>query len=238
MRRRNAPGVGTPLNHPNQKRPSVYSSPAIICCSRLIAAFVGLVISGISLRTACRQSAHSFAWPEQWVTEFKLREIGKAVFAYQQASNACPGNFDQLQPIGQTFSDLQDYFRNSNDFVDGWGHSLVFSKEGTNCLVMSYGQDGKPGGIGIDCDLTTEHPLPIESVPTFRQFWASDRTRDMITWCFICGAMAGVLSFWTVRNPNFTKRGLILLGLSLAATIIGTIFVAAIITALHVPSGH
>lgn len=193
----------------------------------LIAILVALVIFGISLKTAWRQSSHSIGWIDQLTTEQKLQEIAVAVAAYQQAWNACPESFEQLQSVGREFYPL-----------DGWNHPFVFSKEGTNCVVISYGRDGKPGGIGIDCDLTTLRPLPKESMPTFQQFWANERMRDIIRWCFICGAMAGFLSLITVRIPDLRPRGLGLLALTLLVTIIGAFFVAGIITALHVPNGH
>jgi len=204
----------------------------------LIAILVALVIFGISLKTAWRQSSHSIGWNEQRLTEHVLRNIGDAVIAYQQASNACPESFEQLEQFGLHSPAFKDAFEYSNYSVDGWKRPFIFSKEGTNCIAISYGRDGKPGGVGIDCDLTTLRPLPKESMPTFEQFWTNERMREVIVWCFICGVMAGFLSLITVRIPDLSPRGLGLLALTLLVTIIGTFFVASIITILHVPSGH
>jgi hypothetical protein len=203
----------------------------------LIAICVGIVISAISLKAAWRQSANSLDWGSQQMTENALMQIQKVVAAYQRASNACPESFEQLQPMFNEFPDLKG-FQSKNDFVDGWNHPLALLKEGTNCIVISYGRDGKPGGIGIDYDLKPAELLPKESMLTFQQFWNDERTRDAITWCFICGAMAGALSFLTVKIPNLTKRGLLALGFTLGATLLGSFIAASFITALHVPNGH
>jgi hypothetical protein len=205
----------------------------------LIALIMGFVISGISLRTAWRQSSDSFAWSDQVFTAYKLEAIGNAVIAFKQASNACPENFEQLQAIEKTLPTIQQYdFDISEGFIDDWKRPFIFSTVGTNCVILSYGRDGKPGGIGIDCDLTSLDPCPRKSIPTFGQFWANNRTRETIKWCFICGAMAAVLSLLTVRVPSLTKHGLNILTVSLIVTLVGTIFVASFITVLHIPSGH
>jgi hypothetical protein len=202
----------------------------------LIAGCVGLLISGVALKVAWQQSRSSIAWWEQRQTEFELDKIREAVRAYLQLSNVCPDNFEQLQSMTNYVVDLEYYHHDK--FADYWGYPFVFLKEGTNCVVVSYGQDGKPGGVGIDCDLTTTNSVPKESTPTFGQFWSNERTQDMIGWCFICGLMAALLSFLTVRIPDFTRRGLIILGLSLMSTIVGAFLISIIITVLHVPSGH
>jgi hypothetical protein len=189
------------------------------------------------LKTAWQQSARSIAWWSQEYTARELEAINQAVVAFVQASNTCPETFEQLRLTANNVSDLE-YYWSSGKFVDGWGHPFAFSSEGTNCLIVSYGRDGKPGGKGVDFDLTSQHPMPKEAMPTFEQFFHNGRIHDMIAWCFICGALAAVLSMFTVRVPDFSPRGLVILGLSLGATVIGTLIVAGVITALHIPSGH
>ena len=36
---------------------------------------------------------------------------------------------------------------------DSWGNSMVYSSDGKTWELLSYGADGKPGGIGLDADI-------------------------------------------------------------------------------------
>jgi hypothetical protein len=202
----------------------------------LIAGCIWLVVSGISLHVAWKQTNHSVAWDGQWITGHELENMGKAIVAFQKKYNSAPTNFEQLQGMTNEVPEIDMWF--PEGFTDGWHHPFIFSNEGTNCFVISYGRNGKPGGKGIDCDLTSDNPHPKESSPTFTQFWGNKEFEGMIDWSFICGGLAALLSLLTVRVPNLTRRGIVILVLSLCATLLGTLFVTMIITALHIPSGH
>ena len=39
--------------------------------------------------------------------------------------------------------------------MDPWGHPYVYWMDGTTGAVVSYGADGKPGGTGVDADLSS-----------------------------------------------------------------------------------
>lgn len=198
-----------------------------------IACCIGLIVFGISLQTGRRNAESSMAWNEQRTTQLELKSLSQTLTAYQQMLGSCPSNFDQLLSMTNDF-----LWMPRGRFIDNWGHALVFSNEGTNCLIISYGRDGKPGGIGVDCDLTTKTPQPREAVPTFSQFFENERLHAMTLTVFVCGFLAAFLSFITVRVPDLTRKGLAILALSLTATTIGAVFVAGIITILHIPSGH
>jgi len=202
----------------------------------LIAIGVWLLVSGISLYVAWQQANHSIAWIEQWQTRRELKDLELAITTYQQKSNSFPHNFEQLLAMTNDVPSVE--IQSERGFVDGWQHPLVFSNAGMTCLIISYGRDGKPGGKGIDCDLTSKNPYPKESVPTFGQFYDNKEMGGMIFSSFFSGALAAFLSFLTVRIPNLNRRGVMILVSSLGATLIGTVFVASMITAVHVPSGH
>jgi hypothetical protein len=202
----------------------------------IIAGCVWLLISGISIHVAWKQSGHSIAWFEQWRTQGQLESIAQAIGAYKIKYNTSPTNFEQLQQMTNEAPEMAWLL--NKGFYDGWNRPFILSNEHSNCLVISYGADGKPGGEGIDFDLTSENPKSEESAPTFRQFWGNQLCSDMIHWCFICGGMAALLSLFTVRVPDLTERGVVILILSLGATFVSTLFITSIITALHIPSGH
>jgi general secretion pathway protein G len=199
----------------------------------LIAGCVWLIVSGISLETGWRNAQGSMAWAEQRETQLELKSLDGVITTYRQQFGSDPTNFEQMQSATNFFPWMEDH-----KFVDLWGHPLVFSIEGTNTIIISYGRDGKPGGVGVDCDLTTKNPKPKEAIPTLGQFWENERLHGMILTALACGALAALLSFVTVRVPNFTPRGLMVAGLSLSATFVGAVIVAGIITILHIPTGH
>ncbi len=203
----------------------------------LIAVSVGIIISTISIYVAWANSGNASAgWWEQWETQRALKDMGQAAAAYQEQYKVVPNTFEQLKMMTNAIPEMG--FWSFRGFTDGWQHPYVISNEGTNCLIISYGHDGKPGGKGIDYDLTSKNPRPKEAWPTFAQFWENERFNGMIGSSIVCGILAGFLSLLTVRIPNLNKRGIIILVFSLCATLVGTLFVTVMITAVHVPSGH
>src|ERR1017187_5846324 len=206
----------------------------------LIAGCVWLVVSGLSIYVAWQNARESeMAWFEQWWTQSELKDINRLITQYQQKSNSVPRSLDQLRSVA-TESDVQFdiQFNSDGKIEDGWKRPFLFSSDGTNYLVTTYGRDGKLGGIWLDCDLTSKNPKPKESLPTFGQFLDNVRVRGMIESCIVCGGLAFFLCFFTIEIPELTRRGLVFLGLKLGATIIGTFIVTSFITALHIPSGH
>jgi hypothetical protein len=200
----------------------------------LIAGCVWLTVSGISIDTGIKNAQGSMAWNEQRGTQWELQSLNKLIIDYRQRSGLDPTNFEQIETATNFVPWMEDH-----KFVDHWGHPLVLSIEGGNTIITSYGRDGKPGGVGIDCDLTTKDPMPKEAVPTLQQFWENELLHPMILTALFCGALAALLSFVTVRVPDFTSRGLIVLVLSLGATAVGSVIVAGMITILHLPAvGH
>jgi hypothetical protein len=227
------PKIPTDAKDKNENRPAAQRHLPL---RLLIAGCIWLVVSGISLHVARQQAIHSIAWWQQWQTQRELKDMVKAITAYQQKFNVVPNTFEQLRTMTNDVPEMEYY--SEDGFVDGWRRPFIFSNEETNCLIISYGGDGKPGGKGIDCDLTSDNPHPKESSPTFAQFFDNKACKGMIDSSFICGGLAALVSLFTVRVPNLKKRGLIILVLSLCATLISTFFVTTIITALHIPSGH
>jgi hypothetical protein len=225
----------SPVNKTNGKEGRLSFQKSLLL--RLgIAACVCLLISGISIYVAWQQTNRSEAWYPHELTERTLYWLGKTIDSYQNKFHAAPTSFKQLQLMTNEVSEMECSVTHWT--VDGWQHPLVFQINGANSMVVSYGADGKAGGEGINYDLTSENPYSSKSQPTFAQFWGNPACAEIIRWCFYCGGMAAFLSILTVRIPNLSRRGAIILIVSLGATLMGTLFITTVITALHVPSGH
>jgi hypothetical protein len=196
----------------------------------LAAAAIWLIVSGISIYVAWGNASTSndCRW-EQYMTRLALKHIADSIAAYRHKFGVSPQSFDDLAKLSNDFSPEVEHP------IDGWGHPMVLSINGTNLMVTSYGRDGKPGGIGLDYDLTTEDQDPQEARPTFQQFLYEMPTRGMIVSCFICGGLAGLLGFFIIKIPELSLNTMIKLVFKLMVMVLVAVFMASIIAGLHIP---
>jgi hypothetical protein len=200
----------------------------------LIAAAVWLIVSGISIYVAWGNAADSndCRW-EQYLTQHTLKLAAGSIAAYRQKFGVSPQSLGDLAKIPNN-----DPFQLGDDEhpFDAWGHPMVLSTNTTNLVITSYGRDGKPGGIGLDCDLTTENWNPKEARPTFQQFLHDMPTGGMILSCFVCGSFAGLLSFLIVKIPDLSRYEMIKLVFKLIVMVLAAVFMASVIAGLHIPT--
>jgi hypothetical protein len=163
-------------------------------------------------------------------TDYMLRELAFDIESYRKEFGHFPS----------TLNDLTNIMEGSAwpEFSDSWKHPLVYSVDGTNYLIKSFGRDGKPGGQGLDCDLTTRDLHPPESALPLRQFLFDVRIGPMLGTCAVSGFITFILTIILVKRPDFSRSGLKSLGLRLGAVVIGAALVAGLMAALHVPVHH
>ena len=210
------------------------STPSHLFFRVAVASCVGIAVSGLSLYVAWQNARDADASPQQSVTRLQLKKINQTLTEYQQQFHAPPGSLAQLLAMTNGVPSSSE----RSDLVDGWKRTFVFSSQGTDVLIASYGRDGKPGGKGLDCDLTNKNRKPKESLPTFRQFLWDLPTKGMIGSCLFCGLLAFLLSLFTVKAPELSRSGIVNLLIRLGATALGAVIVAVFISLLHIPSGH
>jgi hypothetical protein len=195
--------------------------------SRLtLAVLIGLCVASLSLLAVWGDMRKvKTLRTEQWKTRQELKFLGQAIRLSQSHDGSPP---DSLSRLGLS----------SASRAAGGGRPFIYSVNGTNWTVLSYGRDGKPGGVGSDADLTNWKPEPAESqvLPTFYEFvFELEQTGMATISTIICGVLAGWLSFFTVGIPKGTRRELLRVGLTLLATLIGATFIAFMIGGLEVP---
>jgi len=155
---------------------------------------------------------------------------------------------------GTAFSDDALPFVKNGAPVDGWGRPLHYSAEGTSYTILSYGRDGKPGGIGLDCDMgMVHHPAGwyADSIkfsgsyqespsymPTLYQFLFELPSRGMILSCFLTGGLAFFMTFFLVRSVPSSGREIAVCIGSHFMTFLVAFFFSILILNLHVPTGH
>jgi len=212
-------------------KPPKISKPKKVLFHILVTLGVWLVVSGLSLYVAWNNT-HGGRIEQVATTEYKFMNIDDAIKSYHEKFKTDPKSLKDLEAI------TNESPVSADDLLDGWGHPFVFSYAGTKFLATSYGRDGKPGGQGLDADLTSTNWDSPAAVPTFRQFLFEMHLTGVIMSCLVCGGLAGLLACLTIRLPDLSRRGLVILAVKLAYTAAGAIFVGGIISALHVPSGH
>jgi hypothetical protein len=168
-----------------------------LAISTTVAAAVGVTICfvgwrGIGSMPNCRL--------EQRNTRFELEQMNWQLAEYQRVMKTLP------KSQGEFSSYLGSHYNSSLDEnhmpLDGWGRPLVyFIKEG-KAIVISYGRDGKPGGVGSDCDMSTTDLWPEEARPSFAEFVVNPLARRVLLNCLV----SGVLGVYAQHGAHQERR--------------------------------
>jgi general secretion pathway protein G len=202
----------------------------------LIALSVGIVVAAISVRSVWLEARRSpaFTW-EQRLTHDRMETIGLAMAEYQKKHDKLPASLEELLDVRPDLSDETDGFR------DYWGRPLIYSIEGSGYSLVSLGRDGKPGGTGLDWDISSADPNPWILVPTspeaqlrLGEFLFERPTWRMVGTCLLGGLLAGLFTFGWVRSPQLSAGVVV----AVVSTIVGAAVVSVFIAALHIPTGH
>jgi hypothetical protein len=156
--------------------------------------------------------------------------------AYCTETKTVPQSWVELRYTMERYS-----FTCSEDGIplDAWGHRFLYSVKEGHPVVTSYGRDGKPGGVGFDCDLSSDDkPLPTENMPTFSQFLLHPAAKGIVSACLACGVLAFLVSLGTVNPVALHGWAIPSLIIKLAFTILGALFVAFIMSIAEIPNYH
>jgi hypothetical protein len=179
--------------------------------------------------------------------------VVEAIEAYRQEKHVLPKS---LSGLPRATARLDE----TGAPADSWRRPLHYWTDGTRYRITSYGYDGKPAGVGLDYDLSSDDlakdqeegwwKLPLEARATFRQF-ATDRGliytadgylhgsgRPMFLTSILTGAVAFVLAFCTIGGSAPVRRHLGSLVLRLIVTAAATLFVGICLAGLNGPSAH
>lgn len=195
----------------------------------LIALGVWLVVSAICTFVAWGNASDMYVGrSEQIYTWESLESFADNVAKYHQKFHTNPVSVED-------FLKLTNYFPygDTNLFKDGWGHPFILSLKAGTPVLTSYGRDGKPGGFGLDYDLSSTNSEPAEATPTFHQFLYDIAPRGMLLSCIFCGALAFFICLFTIRTPDLSRAGIGKLMLKLTVTICAVLMTAAVISLLH-----
>ncbi|MDR1963897.1 MAG: type II secretion system protein GspG [Planctomycetaceae bacterium] len=105
-------------------------------------------------------SAHigfCLAWtyhPKSWIrspqekTVRNIQYLAQQLEKYRNENKVFP---DQLETLFTERENIE--FIRKYNMSDGWLQFLIYSTDGNSWQLLSYGSDGKPGGVGIEIDI-------------------------------------------------------------------------------------
>ena len=95
------------------------------------------------------------------ITKTQLRDLETALSLYEAHNSRFPTTEQTLsallqQPIfGSNVENWKGpYFRSQQIPADGWGNPYNYSSDGSRYVILSFGADGKHGGVGVNADVS------------------------------------------------------------------------------------
>jgi general secretion pathway protein G len=200
---------------------------------------VGVLVAAIAIVVAWRDIGDTNrVRSEQWATRQAISDIKKSLQMYRGAGKPPPKSLEEFRGPGGEFPAQFQRDERGRPLVDGWGRPFLYSVEGSEYVVTSLGRDGKPGGVGLDCDLSSLKEWPKEAVPTLGQVLGYPSTRGIICPCLACGVLAFLLSLATVNPRTIEDQGVFPLVVQIGVTILGVLFVAYFLSLVQIANYH
>ncbi len=194
----------------------------------IVSAAFGLLVAIMGLFAGANIGVHIIEQRRRNFMIGDMMSIVKDIQQYREIKHALPKSLADLN--------LNPYYT-----TDGWGCPFVYKVTGSDYALFSYGQDGKPGGEGLDTDISSDN-LRLQDHKgkraTFRQYLSYPYFGDMAGRACLGGGLAGLLCFTLLRREKRSDalRGEVtvqILALLVAATLIATFM-----TMMHLPMGH
>jgi general secretion pathway protein G len=94
---------------------------------------------------------------EYKLAQTQLNTLSQKVESYQSDVGNLPDSLDQLVTAPSNATGWLGPYAKATEFKDPWQHQIEYRHPGDNSepfQLVSLGVDGKPGGEGIDKDLT------------------------------------------------------------------------------------
>lgn len=171
-------------------------------------------------------------WPEQARTYYSIVQIKAQMNDYKKQHGNYPVSLSGFNYFGSE--------EKNGRLLDGWKRPFEYSISGVNYFFVSRGRDGLAGGVGLDCDLSNLQPHPAQARLTLPQFLFDSGTRGIILSCIGGGLFACFALLGAYVKPSDETRKIHWLEstFSVMLTIMFSIFIAAFMALMHIPSGH
>ena len=217
----------------------------------VMALLVGLVTATVG----CLAGIYSLQQPDSWVcvpqrytVSSQMFQLSNYLTEYKENHGTYPLTLEEMTSQwkyskGEPLEKAEIEYR----IQDVWKNPMVYSSDGETWELLSYGADGKPGGIGLDADIrctndTEEQDFAFRNSNLYKH--AKPTVAQVLHSGDVCptlvfSALAGIVCFLFSLYPLFrfrSPKGVI--GCTIALMIVTAFFVASHIAALSVANGH
>ena len=182
--------------------------------------------------------------PEQWTTQEFLQGCSSEIAEYAIQGKISEFDLRTYEPPNEYYSERLFHTDNDGQWLDGWGRPYLIESGGGNVVVTSLGRDGKPGGVGLDIDLTSDETHPLDFQPTFGQFLQTDNAnaKEVRMWClaisvgfFVVVVTGALLLIYTASKITTKQYTWLFTQICSLIVFIGfTAFFGGLISLLHV----
>ena len=202
----------------------------------LLSALTGLAVAGIAMFVAWDSFAHEpRIRVKPWITQRLMEKVQLAIQQYEGMNHRLPPRLQDLRSVeARIYLDLDD----PRGLLDAWDRPFAYATNASTYVLTSLGRDGRPGGAGLDTDLSSDAPDSLKVGPTFMQFIFACPTQNMIGICLFAGFLSGCLCWSYAKQPISKGNNWDVLLVKILVTGLGAIIVAAILAPLHIPNGH
>jgi hypothetical protein len=152
--------------------------------------------------------------------------------------------FEKTGKLPQSLSDLpsvkEGHFLDDGNGhpSDAWLNPLLYEVKDGSYVITSLGEDGKPGGSGIDADLTaTGAGVSVGEFPTLSQFLSRRDTHVLLWSCGVSGLFVFPVCLILKRRQSVFATGRLLRMIAFAVTALFAIGTALVIGTLHLEVG-
>jgi hypothetical protein len=171
---------------------------------------------------------------KQEMTRDDLNALRNDIVHYQDKTGRLPARLVDLDVVKNRRVMVDDTGRP----VDYWRRPFHYHVKGDSYELYSLGQDGQPGGFGLDADLHAGKVDWETERLTLWQFTSLADTRGIKLTCLLAGILAFPLCLLGVKKGATNRfspvKALVVHGM----TAIFAVLTAVAISFLHLPSGH
>ena len=200
---------------------------------RLILALgAGIIVTGLCFDLTVVGMGAGYVTRPQDRTRYKLKELNELAQKYRRQKGHWPASIADMD------YDWVDTPRQDREIRDGWRRPIIYERRGSSYRAVSYGADGKPGGVSLNCDLSSDDLNPPEAKVPPLEILLDPSLGLMKEVALICGALVAAITFASIGNREFKREKWLGLAVHLIVLIAASALVALFITALDVPSGH
>lgn len=140
--------MNNPRSIPRHARAAGFTLVEIV----IVITLIGLILALVANRIMGGQKRAEYK-----LAQTQLSTLSQKIESYQSDTGNLPDSLDQLVTAPSNVTGWLGPYAKASEFKDPWQHAIEYHHPGDNnqpYQLISFGVDGKPGGDGVDKDLS------------------------------------------------------------------------------------